>query len=426
MNRNSCIKLLVSPAREFFRMLNPRLRSLDGLRVIAEYFVVRHHVVEGKEGWGGSSPMGVDIMSFFFVLSGFVTMWMFHDADTGTWEARYRFLRGRVERFLPMYVINWGLGLPSAIYLTLHYGCALHAVCPVLQLAGLDVWFGCGFIYLSNATSWYVSTLFWLWACWALVKDRLLLWLEDANSAWERVYALGLLWLWLPVIMWSLDIYTVSPFPLARLGEFLVGCGVACLLLLHRDRDPPVWLKDGRYWYPVIGVILLYNIQQQRHGMSFLCLGERPQQEGCGVWRWPQPRLEQSPPCMTVLEKLVNKYALVWAGLIYGVAREELEGKEEGWTQRVLKSDVLQFLSTFSFTLYLAHLNVSAVMKDVAWALLGWEYGDWGNDTLLFCTYLACYGLHRGVKYALEPAAPDNKEEEEAARLTTGGTTCSP
>ena len=53
----------------------PKLHNVNSIRVIAEYLVVRYHVLKQDNGEHGA--MGLDIMSFFFVLSGFGTMYTF-------------------------------------------------------------------------------------------------------------------------------------------------------------------------------------------------------------------------------------------------------------------------------------------------------------------------------------------------------------
>ena len=386
------------------KMTNPRIRSLDGIRVIAEYFVVRHHVLMGKDGWAMGDPVGLDILSLFFVLSGFVTMWMAHEEDLTSWSNRREFLKQRIGPFIPIFLLNWAICLPDHVIAIVQRGCWVDAVCPLLQLGALDCWFGCGYRFIMNSPSWFLSTLVWLWAVWVCIKDWLLRWFGDDSMGWERIYQMGLFWLWFPILMFQLDMYTTSPFPPARLGEYLVGCGVASALLVNKDKPPPFWLQKGRFWLPVVFVIVLYNLQTLKHGLKMVCLEELAQHDQCKVWSWPQPVVEAAgiPPCLTGLDKIVNKYALVWAGLIYGVARTELLGEEGGsWTMRVLQAEIFQFLSVFSVTLYLSHINMANLWKSVAWLLFGWEHKDWGDDTLLFCTYVGCYWLHHGGKAAL-------------------------
>lgn len=379
-----------------------RIRALDGMRVIGEYFVVRHHVLADR-GWSAGGPLGLDIMSFFFVLSGFVTMWISHDEDLSNWRKRMEFVTKRAIRFAPIFALNYAVGIPNRLFGLYRRGCWLDAVCPILQFAALDSWCGCGFQFILNAPCWFLSTMIWQWVFWADIKDWLLEWLEDKSKAWKRIYTIALLWLIFPMLLIHLDVYTISCFPIVRFGEFLAGSGVACVLLFHRDAPPPWWLQGRRFWYPFAFVIFLYNLQTLKHGMSFLCLGELAEHSRCDVWQQAQKDSVHglTPPCLTLLDKVVNKYTLVWAGIIYGVARAELTGEDDHWTMRVLQADVFQFLSKFSITLYLSHINVWIVVRDVVWFVLGWRLEDWRDDTVLFCTYLGCYGVHVGALAAV-------------------------
>jgi hypothetical protein len=137
-------------------------------------------------------------------------------------------------------------------------------------------------------------------------------------------------------MFWAFDIYTITGLPFLRIGEFLIGCGTAVALRL----EEPWWLENGRYWIPFTGVIAFYCFQRTDHGLGFLCLHEDAWNTGsCSVWHAGQAWVENKPPCITVLEKILNKYALVWAALIYGVARAELKG-EQGWIACFLQAEV--------------------------------------------------------------------------------------
>lgn len=384
--------------------------------MIAEYFVVRHHNLYHKDAWISGGPLGLDVMSFFFVLSGFVTMWISYDEDLSTWDKRYGFVKKRVIRFVPVFVLNYLLCLPGHIVAIFTRQCWADALCPVLQLGALDSWAGCGVIFIVNGPSWFLSTMVWQWVFWVWLKDSVLHWLDDKSKAWGRIYAIAGFWTLFPLCMMKLDIYTISTFPIARLGEFLVGCCVACILLFHRDSTPPAWLRGRGFWIPVSCVIFLYNLQTLRHGMSFLCLGELAVHTRCELWPLAQADEEHgtTTPCLTILDKVVNKYALVWAGVIYGVARAELTGEDDHWTMRLLQSNVFQFFSHFSITLYLSHISVWLACEKVFGFLLGWDHKDWSDDTVLFCTYVGCYGLHMGMIHGADWA---RRRLDERARV---------
>lgn len=88
----------------------PRLNSLTGLRAFAALLVFGHHAV--SYGALAATPVavwitssGVDGVSFFFILSGFVLAWSSREGD----RAR-AFWRRRAARVLPLYVLAWVAG----------------------------------------------------------------------------------------------------------------------------------------------------------------------------------------------------------------------------------------------------------------------------------------------------------------------------
>ncbi len=58
------------------------LHTINAMRVLAEYWVVRHHcLVKRRPAKLDMGPIGDDIMSFFFVMSGFVVMYRHEKTD---------------------------------------------------------------------------------------------------------------------------------------------------------------------------------------------------------------------------------------------------------------------------------------------------------------------------------------------------------
>jgi peptidoglycan/LPS O-acetylase OafA/YrhL len=376
----------------------PKLRALNAIRVFAEYLVVRAHVVDtkyvsnesGSFDEGAHGVIGMDIMSFFFVLSGFVMMYTFEQADFSSWSAIRKFWWGRWWRVYPMFLFNWLCWLPHVIRqlggMSGSIDCWVNDVCPILQLFMLDSWAGCGYLFVANGLSWYLSCLAWLWLLFPLIKDRLVRWFSSGHL-WEKVAGINLAYACVFLLLWEYDIYTLCAVPALRLGEFVMGCGAALAL---RTNDNPALLADGAYWIWFAMVICTYCLERVDHGISFICLHEEAQHKECTLWHAGQKWVKNRPPCITTMEKILNKYALVWAGLIYGVARAEIEGSGLPF----LQADIFKLLSTFSLALYLGHQNMFMAIKWLGLALVGWEPGQWRDDTMLLFVYVLCYGLH--------------------------------
>jgi peptidoglycan/LPS O-acetylase OafA/YrhL len=396
-----------------------KLHGVDAIRVIAEFLVVRYHVLPHDERELSRGPIGMDIMCFFFVLSGFVMMYTFEHADFSTWRAVRGFWWDRVVRVYPVFLVNWLVWIPYMIKVwgsfsapgqeqvpepeKGDYKCYLRRLCPALQLVMLEGWAGCGLAYTVNGLSWFLSCLMWLWLVFPLIKDRLVdEFYRTGGSVWVKMLYIYLVAVGLVCTFWSFNIYTLCGLPFLRIGEFLIGCATACALRL----EEPWWLANGRYWIPFAGVIAFYCLQRTDHGLGFLCLHEEAWNfDSCSVWHAGQAWVENKPPCITVLEKVLNKYALVWAALIYGVARAELVKGEQGF----LQAEVFKTLSGFSLTLYLGHENMNMIAKGLGELPgVGWDKREWRDDTTLITVYSMCFALHYLMKTVFARLNPNN------------------
>jgi hypothetical protein len=178
--------------------------------------------------------------------------------------------------------------------------------------------------------------------------------------------------------------------PVLRIGEFLIGCGAACAL----KKPTPSLLANGKYWILPGLVFFLYNLQMLNHGVDFLCLKEDAQHRDCSLWHRGQIQLKNSSPCITFAEKILNKYAFIFAILIHGIAREELEGKNTGWIIAFLNSEFFRCMSKFSLSLYLGHANIAMALDWLSLKILDMELKIWRDDTILIIVYATCYLLH--------------------------------
>ena len=149
------------------------LHSLNAARVIAEFCIVSFHIYFGHPDSTPSSwdtilflsghGVSVGIMSFFFVLSGFVSMYAYRSSDFSNLNTKISFWRKRNVRTYPLYVLMRLVGLPEWIhhYLTQSY-CWNDLVGLASQLLCLQSCMSPGFTG-SNPPSWYISSIIWLW-----------------------------------------------------------------------------------------------------------------------------------------------------------------------------------------------------------------------------------------------------------------------
>jgi len=87
-----------------------KLHTLNAVRVIMEFLIVSHHITDlGSENlvphsYGITTPL----MSFFFVLSGFVAM---HSTD----GLDKTYLVRRLKKTYPFFLLMWVAGFPKAV-----------------------------------------------------------------------------------------------------------------------------------------------------------------------------------------------------------------------------------------------------------------------------------------------------------------------
>jgi peptidoglycan/LPS O-acetylase OafA/YrhL len=400
-----------------------QLHAVNAIRVIAEYLVVRFHVLRDE---GGHGVIGLDILSFFFVLSGFVMMYSFQDEDFASWQAKLAFIKTRLARVYPIFLLGWLFNLPSKVFYPspFEHNCWIHKLCPVVQLAMLDSWIGCSGKFTFNGVSWFLTCLFWLWVAFPIMKNFLVEHLFCGKHIWVKLFAINLIWSFWFYLLWDQTIYTLSPMPPLRLGEFLMGCGAALA--------PNSWMSTNKYyWLPTILVIFVYMLERVDHGMTWICLREEVAPDTCTLWHAVQERLvEVKTPCVTVVEKILNKYALVWACVIHGVARQELamyektrndpDYRDGAWVMRVLQADIFKTLSRISLSVYLLHFSMYQAIVWLGQRLLGWDPSTWHSDAMLFLVYLSCYAIHYGLIWLIStldtfkyrPVALANTEDE--------------
>ena len=321
---------MVSPSSVRSR---PEIPALTSLRFFAALWVVLFHVREMGLWHGGIAPylatiqLGYLGVSFFFVLSGFILVYVYSGRDT----PKGRFWQARFARIYPAYLFSLLLTAPSIPqmipFLRMMHGSPAVAI-PSFPLL-LEAWFPRD-VFFWNVVAWSLSVEAFFYFVFPFVlrsledlsTARLELWLGGswlASLALTGAYVLlrpdGVAHtssadntlLWLAVVKFN---------PLIRLPEFLLGMGTGALFLRRRPTA-----ASG----PVFA------------GLALLVLAIAAQ-------RWlPYPMLHSG--------LLAPAFAL----LIYGFA------SEPAWT-RPLAAKPLILLGEASYSLYLLHTFPLALM----------------------------------------------------------------
>ena len=346
-----------------------QLRALTSLRFVAAFAVLLLHYRDLL----GPLPDGVFRaivggqygVTFFFILSGFILTYRYHDWFAGgVTDGRYwRFQRYRIARIYPVYILGLLLDTPWHLLERARAG-QLGDVGQtwwaswLLNLVGLQAWVpAVPFAMFWSTPAWSVAAEFFFYAtfpflCATLLRLRLratgLVALLLATVALGiGVYA-GVIW-WLQFVLHAAPEtqYIVLVYnPLLRYSEFLGGCLTGLLFLrLQASKSPrAAWLlgSDARARRLRDAIVLA----------ALLAAGVRiglPDYTGPELWRW--------------LFDVAMKYGVFivpFSALILAVAsgRTLLSG--------LLERPWMVMLGEASYALYIIHWSVTSFLR------LGW------------------------------------------------------
>jgi peptidoglycan/LPS O-acetylase OafA/YrhL len=353
------------------------LASLNSLRVIAEFWVVHHHITLSHPV---INAFVWDLMSFFFVLSGFVLTHTHQHNDLSTWAARRAFWWRRWSKTYPVYFMFWAITL--VLSLALHSKSHVPTCC-WLQLVCFDGWVLCDFLDLYNAVSWYISALAWAW----LGFPWLLPALSRAASTvgpWILMACLWVMALGINTAMLSQGILRGYSYPGLRILEFAIGCLAATTI------------HTRLHWLLAVGPALLLTAGYAT--MFSFSLG-RDDAYAHTEFHWAAP--DSFGTTYKWYTAFVTKTALVWAALIqYLAASERLHLPH--WLSGTLRdSPTLRTLSDFSLQLYLGHQTLHMVAKDLSRVTIG----PLGLHLLFLVVYGSCYLVYVYVQPLLDRGA---------------------
>ncbi|RZU50032.1 peptidoglycan/LPS O-acetylase OafA/YrhL [Krasilnikovia cinnamomea] len=341
-------------------ILPKRLDSLTSLRFFAAFAVFAHHFtgVGGGTGFGRSpliypySEIGGHGVTFFFVLSGFLMMWVFKPH-----EHPGAFYWRRIGRIWPAHLVALVLGVYAyyiAAHKTIHWPSVLSSVFLVQN------WFPQVTPTLpGNEVTWTLSVEVLFYALFPLlgrVAARMRTrWLVAATAA-------GLIGMW--AVHWFATAHFSRPHagwvmrhPLVYLPEFLLGMTLA--LAVSRG-----WRLPLR---PVVPVTLLLGY----------------------VFCYYQGRMRLSDPVVAQLDFTVRPVIAILSGLIIvAFVQREVRG-----LRGLLNARPLVLLGLWSYSFYLIHHSISR--------LATYQWGRMpDNDAVLF-TMLGMAVVVNAMSWAL-------------------------
>ena len=353
----------------------PDIPALTSLRFFAAFWVAIFHVRDLGVWTGGFAwyraiaQIGYVGVSFFFVLSGFILVYVY----SGREIPKLRFWQARFARIYPAYLFSLIVTIPATLTALptmkhLHVTALVFTAFPLL----LEAWFP-SILYFWNAVGWSLSVevIFYLLFPYIiprldkLSRNALLLWI---GTCWIASLAITITYVLLrpdgvanPT---SLDaqlfwLNAVKFNPFARLPEFLLGMGFGALFLRSQPK--------GRLW-PILA------------GTAFLILGVvlRPE--------IPYPVMH------------TGFLALAFGLIIFGFATQRSSG--------ILASRPLIVLGEASYSFYLLHVFPLVIMAFVL------HIGDSPHIRPIVAAYLLCvilvsigvyFGIERPMRNLLRP-----------------------
>lgn len=328
------------------------IASLTSLRFVAALgvFAVHTAVLLGGRfphgvGYGRLVISGATGVSFFFILSGFVLTWSHRPGESGR-----EFIRRRAARILPNQGLTWAATaiVYSAIGLAIPTGPALASLVLVHAWVPLMSWYNA-----MDTPSWSLCCEAFFYALFPVM----LLWLRRLRSRDLRIVAAGGVLISVVAAVASGPLaaatshdvgnWLVVDFPVARLGEFVLG--IAMALELKRGTLPRISpLAAAVSVIAALAVVDLANTQRL----------------------------------------LVVVTVLPFAALIAAAARRELDGG-----MRWLRHPAAVRLGQWSFAFYLVHWLVLVV----ALHLHPGRYDAAGAAAAVVLTLAASIAISAGV-----------------------------
>ena len=233
------------------------LTAVSGMRFFATFLLVNGRAIEnlwideGTDGklfnqtiCSGLHTLAKDVVSFYYILSGFTMCWGYLNRDFDTSDVRWRYWTRRFWRFYPDFflstVVTFALKLPY------FFGCHdygwLSWLSNGLSLFLFTAWYrfipGSNYI---NGPVWFIVTLFWLWVFFPFLLKPVKT--VFGKCSWGDFLAkLGLVWIisllpWAIIDKENLEAmrWGLRCFPLLRIPEFIIGMALA--IRVNKDKE---------------------------------------------------------------------------------------------------------------------------------------------------------------------------------------------
>lgn len=355
------------------------IKSLNAIRVLAEFWVVHQHLC-GLELNKSFDAFITALMSFFFVLSGFVVMHAHRNDDFSSYESKKAFWLHRLGKIYPVFLLFWALDLVNQVGSGELERNHRLLMCSGLQLLMLNGWVGCR-TELANSPSWYITTLWWLWFAFPWIHSALTRWCTG-RWPWTQMLALNAVSFAIVAAMFPLGYWIYGPLPAVRIFEFCIGCLAATTV---QTRVHWAWPLGAALFFVVFHVGMFYTavlVPNTCEGGDWSFLWSVPFTDFC-LLNWAY--------------MAATKFAVFWAVLIQWLAASELHDVPGRAFRFLEDSPLLETMNTFSLQLYLGHITFAKLLLGLAMHL------RCASQLGTHVVFVVVYGLSYLTKIYVQP-----------------------
>lgn len=206
-----------------------KIESLQALRGIAFWGIFLSHAGINFS-W---SKLGVSI---FFVLSGFLLSYKYHDCDKKySFKECVRFSYERTKKLYGLHIVTMIIRLIAPVYLlalsfSKQEACSL-VIKTFLNVLLLQTWIPILSVNVSlNGVAWFLSVMTFLYFCFPIIAYHL----KECYNTSKLIFASVFVWIFMFLVALcfvnfrGIDghffTYLTKCCPLFRLGDFLIGC----------------------------------------------------------------------------------------------------------------------------------------------------------------------------------------------------------
>lgn len=364
--------------------------SLNALRVIAEFWVVRLHIGTDVANPHYIEVLTDDLMSFFFVLSGFVCMYSQKDTNFNHWTSKKNFILKKLRKSYPIYLF-WYIATCIGRMSEQKLSCSWFWWCFFADLIMISPWSYCGQTVNMRGAAWYITTLFSIWVFFPFIKS---LYEKYAPGyEWTKISFLYLIsnaqWIFLYFFPWHRPNFV--QIPALRFAEFSMGSMIFFTLQKPLHFCIPWVVLSVLVTYYIAECLWIPELEKDCPNDNAFVFTE------CGPVDFNMTMINQR--CFAKYSVFKSRFSIFWAVIIHWCATKELNAS----CPEILDFQIFKSLSVFSLQLYLGHFAIGVTIRDLT-AEWGKHYPDvkLAADLRTLLVYALCYATYKYLQPVLD------------------------